>query len=202
MAVSGRVLDFGCGSRPYASYFSLASEYVGIEYDEKLGVHEHFIRDGVHFYGGRLLPFASNTFDVIVSFQVIEHVKCLEEIIGELMRVAKPGARFFLTLPLLWPEHEVPNDFRRYTRWGIRQLLEEAGLVVEWVEPLGTIYDVIIVLALDYLNTHPSRILSKLAFLLAPTLNLVSRVMNRLDRWATRSDRFCYLDLSIVATKP
>jgi hypothetical protein len=67
---------------------------------------------------------------------------------------------------------------------------------------LGTIYDVIIVLALDYLNTHPSRILSKLAFLLAPTLNLVSRVMNRLDRWATRSDRFCYLDLSIVATKP
>jgi SAM-dependent methyltransferase len=201
-SVTGRVLDFGCGSKPYEECLPSATEYVGVEYDKQLGESEHYLRDGVHFYGGCKLPFESNSFDVIVSFQVIEHVQLLEEALSELIRVAKPGARFLLTLPLLWPEHEVPADFRRFTRWGIEKLLLEVGLVVNQVKPMGTVYDVITVFWLDYMNTHQSRLLRKLAPLVATPLNLAARVLNRFDRWAVRSDRFCYLDLSIVAHKP
>ena len=202
LSVAGKVLDFGCGSEPYKKWFPSATQYVGVDYDKSLGDSEHYLRDGVHFYGGIKLPFDSNSFDVIVSFQVFEHVKLLDQALSELIRVAKPGARFLLTIPLLWPEHEVPDDYRRFTRWGVERLLLDAGLVLNRVQPMGTIYDVIAVFWLDYMNTHRFRLLRRFAPLVALPLNLFVRVLNRFDRWAGRSDRFCYLDLSIVAQKP
>ena len=74
--------------------------------------------------------------------------------------------------------------------------------MVDEVSPMGSIYDVIIVFWLDYMNTHSSRLLRLLAPIVASPLNILARALNSIDPWATRRERFCYLDLSIRATKP
>jgi 2-polyprenyl-6-hydroxyphenyl methylase / 3-demethylubiquinone-9 3-methyltransferase len=48
---------------------------------------------------GEPLPFESNTFDLVVSMDVIEHVLCPEPWLSELVRVTRPGGRVFLTTP-------------------------------------------------------------------------------------------------------
>lgn len=201
-AISGRILDFGCGSMPYATCFANAKHYTGIEYDRNLSPGKHYIKGNVFFYDGRKLPFPDNHFDAIVSFQVIEHVENLQDVLSELRRVSRPGAKLLFTGPLLWPEHETPYDFRRFTRWGAIQTLRGAGLAVDSVEPLGSIYDLLCVFLLDYLNTHRSTLARQSCRLISPAINLISTILNRLDPWASRSNRYCYLDLAMLARNP
>jgi SAM-dependent methyltransferase len=200
--LSGRILDFGCGSRPYMACFPDAREYIGVDYDSNLEIGSCYVKNNIYYYDGHNLPFPDNAFDAIVTFQVIEHVDNLHHSLQELQRVASPGATVLITGPLLWPEHETPHDFRRFTRWGIQQYVQRAGFLVEKVQPLGSVYDVLCVLLLDYLNTHRSFAVKKAISFLCPVINLISVVLNKLDPWAQRSDRYCYLDIAVIATKP
>lgn len=45
------------------------------------------------------LPFADESFDYVVSFQVIEHIKCDKEFVREVRRVLKKGGKFIVSTP-------------------------------------------------------------------------------------------------------
>lgn len=45
------------------------------------------------------LPFADESFDYVVSFQVIEHIKCDREFVREVHRVLKKGGKFIVSTP-------------------------------------------------------------------------------------------------------
>lgn len=83
------------------------------------------------------LPFRRGSFDLVVNTQVLEHVRDPQTVLRELARVLKPGGRLFLTAPQGWPEHQVPHDYFRFTRFALRHLLESAGFTVEELAPLG-----------------------------------------------------------------
>jgi SAM-dependent methyltransferase len=123
--VSGRILDFGCGSKPYKSLFGHASEYVGV--DLQVTGHDHQDSRIDVFYDGQTLPFADSQFDSVISFEVFEHVFNLPEILSEIHRVTRPGGKLLLSVPFAWNEHEIPYDFARYTSFGISHLLRGAG---------------------------------------------------------------------------
>jgi SAM-dependent methyltransferase len=199
--VSGRVLDFGCGSMPYAACFSGAQQYIGLEYDRDLVQGSHYVNGSIYFYNGSKLPFSDNQFDSIVCFQVIEHVEDLHSVLLELKRISRPNANILFTGPLLWPEHETPFDFRRYTRWGIAQVFELAGFEVSEIKPLGSVYDVVCVFVLDHLNTHRFIAARLFGRLICPCINLLSILLNKLDPWASRMNRYSYLDLGLVAIR-
>src|SRR4030095_7222138 len=110
--LSGRLLDFGCGQKPYKALFSHVSEYIGVDYDGE--GHSHINEDIDVFYDGKTLPFPDQYFDCILTSEVFEHIFNLEVMLTELNRVMKPGARILITPPLAWPEHETPVDFGRY----------------------------------------------------------------------------------------
>jgi SAM-dependent methyltransferase len=82
-------------------------------------------------------------FDHVLLTQVLEHLPEPAKVLKELHRVLKPGGTLWLTAPLFYAEHEKPYDFFRYTRFGIRHLLEAAGFRVreiDWLEGyLGTL---------------------------------------------------------------
>jgi hypothetical protein len=42
-----------------------------------------------------------------------------------------------IIVPTMWEEHQVPNDFYRFTRYGTKRLLEEAGFDIDQIRPLG-----------------------------------------------------------------
>lgn len=123
----GRLLDVGCGSKPYASDFQVA-EYVGLDIDtprtRSLGTADSYY-DGGHF------PFDSASFDSVLCNQVLEHVFNPDEFLEEIRRVLKPGGLLLMTIPFVWDEHEQPYDYARYSTFGLKALLEKHGFVVE-----------------------------------------------------------------------
>lgn len=126
--ITGDVLDFGCGSKPYESLFTAARRYVGV--DVEVSGHPHADSKVDVYYDGKRLPFDDAEFDAVVSFEVIEHVFNLDEALGEIHRVLKPGGMLLVTAPFAWDEHEAPYDFARYTSFGLRHVLDNAGFDV------------------------------------------------------------------------
>lgn len=129
--VRGRVLDAGAGTlcarrlvRPYAKeYRSLDARQTHPEID--------VVADIQH------IPMADEQFDAVVCLEVLEHVPDPEQALRELHRVLARGGRLVLSVPHLGYLHNEPDDYFRYTRHGIRTLLERAGFVVCEVVPAG-----------------------------------------------------------------
>ena len=118
--ISGRVLDVGCGKKPYKEFFHY-SDYIGLEIDSK-NTRQNSLAD--IFYNSKTFPFRDNTFDAIVLNQVFEHVFTPTTFFNEIYRVLKPGGRLLITLPFVWDEHEQPYDYARYTSFGIAHILK------------------------------------------------------------------------------
>ena len=80
-------------------------------------------------------PVPDNTYDVVVSSQVIEHVKKIWVWMKEVARVCKPNGLVITVNPVSWPYHEAPVDCWRAYPEGMRALYEDSGLDVllsEW----------------------------------------------------------------------
>ncbi|MBK6634942.1 MAG: class I SAM-dependent methyltransferase [Chitinophagaceae bacterium] len=139
--ISGKVLDFGCGAKPYAKYFIHAKEYIGLDI-EKSG-HSHEDEKIDVFYDGKKIPFDNDHFDAVFSSEVFEHIFNLEEILPEINRVLKPGGKLLFTCPFAWPEHEIPYDFARYSSFGIKAVVERQGFTVIEQYKTGHFFEVI-----------------------------------------------------------
>ncbi len=74
------------------------------------------------------LPFSDGVFDVVVSQEVLEHVRDPFRAMQEMRRVLKPGGLIYCQVPFVIGYHPGPTDFWRFTREGIRELIEQAGL--------------------------------------------------------------------------
>lgn len=123
--VGGNILDFGCGAKPYESLFLHAKSYTGV--DIEVSGHNHSDSKVDVFYDGKTLPFPDGSFDAVVSFEVLEHVFNIGDVLTEIARVLKPRGKFLLSIPFAWEEHEIPYDFARYTSYGIEHVLKQAG---------------------------------------------------------------------------
>ncbi len=133
-ALSGRLLDFGCGSKPYKSLFHV-DEYIGLDYYNEGHPHENELIDV--FYDGKTFPFEEGHFDSVLCSEVVEHIFNLPEILLELARVLKKDGLLLLTCPFVWNEHEVPFDFARYSQFALKSLLENAGFEIVNFEKSG-----------------------------------------------------------------
>jgi SAM-dependent methyltransferase len=78
-----------------------------------------------------IFPIADNAFDVVVSGQVIEHVRKIWRWVPELARVCKPGGLVITINPVSWEYHEAPVDCWRIYPEGMRALHADAGLTTE-----------------------------------------------------------------------
>lgn len=135
--VSGRVLDVGCGQKPYEFIFKEnTKEYIGLDFD-KANKKADYIGTALK------LPFKSNSFDTIISTQVLEHVEDPRLMINEINRVLKKGGNLILTAPMNYKLHEVPRDFYRYTRFGLNHLFESNGFQVIEIKQVGGFWRVI-----------------------------------------------------------
>ena len=123
--VSGNVLDFGCGSKPYEKLFKDATSYVGV--DMETTGHDHRDSKVDVYYDGKDLPFPDGQFDAVVSFEVFEHVFNLPEVLKEINRVTTDSGHLLISIPFAWGEHEEPYDFARYSSFGIAHILNQAG---------------------------------------------------------------------------
>jgi SAM-dependent methyltransferase len=75
-------------------------------------------------------PIADGSYDVVVSGQVLEHVRRIWTWMRELARVCRPGGTVVTVNPVNWPYHLAPVDCWRVYPDGMRALYEDAGLEV------------------------------------------------------------------------
>lgn len=114
-----RVLDFGCGTRPYQPWFVAAgAHYRGADID---AAHEVRIRkDGS-------LECADGEYDLVASFQVLEHVWNLDAYLGEARRALRADGWLLLSTHGAWLYHPHPGDYRRWTAEGLQREVEARG---------------------------------------------------------------------------
>lgn len=124
--IRGKILDFGCGSKPYKELFA-ATEYIGLEHDceqSRKNTKADFFYDGKHF------PFDNDSFDSIISTQVLEHVPNPIEVLNEMVRVLRQGGYLMISVPFVQEEHETPYDFYRFSPYAIQNMLNKTGLEI------------------------------------------------------------------------
>jgi SAM-dependent methyltransferase len=128
------LLDAGSGQGRYKEYFD-HTRYVGLDLAVGDKTWDYTGLDSVGDL--REIPFPENSFDAAVCVQTLEHVNDPFQVIGEIGRVLKPGGRFYLSAPQAWHQHQKPHDFFRYTSFGFNHLLQESGMRILEIRPMG-----------------------------------------------------------------
>jgi SAM-dependent methyltransferase len=191
----GSVLDAGAGRlthRPAVLQCPAVRGYSSIDYAPS---HPDLAARADLVQG---LPFADDAFDCVLCSQVLEHVAEPRSALAEIARVVVPGGTVLLSVPHLSFVHGAPQDYYRYTRYGIAHLLRRAGLEPVCVEAAGGL--------LSLLSTPAS-----MGLLLATNLDACPSPLRRLgaranraliagSRWAeARLDRERIFALNVIA---
>lgn len=200
----GPVMDVGCGDRSIATVLATGTEYIGVDYPATVAQGYPGLPDV--FGDAACLPFPDAMAGTVLLLDVLEHLTGPESAIGEAVRVLEPGGRLIVQVPFMYPIHDAPNDFHRWTRDGLGQLFHRHGLTiieersyghpVETAAALGAM-----ALAKSGLNALGQH---RIALLLVPLIVILVPVVN-VAGWllgnALPSDGFMPLGYRLVAQK-
>ena len=110
------VLDCGSGDRCFQDHRVINFEYCAFPLPDIFG-------------DGHKLPFKSNSFDLILSQAVIEHLYNPFTASSEIFRVLKPGGAVYAESAFMQPLHAVPYHFFNTTGWGLELLFKDFEIV-------------------------------------------------------------------------
>ena len=75
------------------------------------------------------LPFTDGEFDMVLCIEVLEHVLNPRKAMEEMRRVLKKGGTLILTTRFVYPIHDAPNDYWRFTKYGLQELVREWKMI-------------------------------------------------------------------------
>ena len=131
------ILDVGCGTGANLKMLATLGKAEGVDISPQA---VEFCRqrglDSVKLGAAEQLPFENDSFDIVTSLDVIEHLD--DDVAGlrEMRRVLRPDGHLLLFVPafmFLWGvQDDVSNHRRRYTLPSLLKAVEAAGFDVEW----------------------------------------------------------------------
>ena len=130
------ILDAGCGSGRNLEWLARFGSVTGLELSEDSLEYARGRRVGSIVAGSlEEIPLADQSFDLVTSFDVIEHVDD-RRALREIHRVLRPGGRLFVSVPaypFLWSEHDALNHHRRrYTTQTLLEAAHAANFTPRW----------------------------------------------------------------------
>jgi len=128
------VLDAGAGEGRHRKYFK-RGRYFAL--DARWG-DASWDYSGLDICGDLAgIPLRSASVDCVLCMVVLEHTRNPRDVLLEFARVLKLGGSLIMVLPFLWEEHQIPHDYFRFTRYGVRAIFEASPFRLELVSPLG-----------------------------------------------------------------
>lgn len=145
---SGKILDVGCGDGHFLEVAKNRGwQVTGTEFDPV--AVELCRKKGITIFSGALasLPLEGD-FDVITSFEVIEHIHNGVEDVQRIQALLRPGGLFYFTTPNFnslsrrclkgeWGVIAYPEHLTYYTRKTMHRLLTQHGLVKQKIKTTG-----------------------------------------------------------------
>ena len=194
---NGKILDVGCGSKPYEKLFSV-DEYIGLEYNSSKNIENKnvdYFNKADYLYSGGAFPFEDNFFNGVISTQVLEHVPDPRLFLIEINRVLKKDGLILISFPLMFYEHEKPYDFFRFTSFGIQKLLKETGFEIIEKKKLATSAKTLVHLSACYIAKNIKNIYLK--YFLISIINMTGLILFKI----LPKDTDYYSDMIILAKK-
>lgn len=132
-SITGKVLDFGCGSLQYNSVFTSAERIIGLDVKEAIKIFG--TQEDVVYYDGKDVPFMDETFDSVFSIECFLCINDYSYSFSEINRILRRGGVFLLTVPFAMPEMENELlDYNRFTKTRLKGELEKSGFEVLKIE--------------------------------------------------------------------
>lgn len=196
--ITGSVLDIGGGLSPFHDLVQ-SNEYTNIDQDASLNPT---------VVGNILaMPFSKNSFDSIICTEVLEHIAEPNMAIKEMHRVLKEKGYAYITVPMSWSLHYEPYDFYRFTKYGIKYLLEKEGFTVLKIHPIGGLVTTFVTRCINILYDFIVQVFSFIrlkrigilfATMIAFLLHLLNSTLFRICDVISKEDPF---DWAILARK-
>jgi SAM-dependent methyltransferase len=123
--LSGTVLDVGCAHCKPKAYLPPDAVYVGLDY-YSTAVDWYGTRPDI-FGDAQELPLLDESIEHALLLDVLEHLPDPQRCLSELNRVIKPGGTLTIHVPFLYPLHDEPLDFHRWTKHGLRNAATRNG---------------------------------------------------------------------------
>ncbi|MEK6891380.1 MAG: methyltransferase domain-containing protein [Nanoarchaeota archaeon] len=122
-----KLLEIGAGDRTLKKFLPGNIAYESLDFDPNYGKAFFKAKHDYHFDLDKgKLPVKTNSYDIIVCLETLEHTMYPQRVIDEMKRVAKADALFFIS---------IPNDYnillRLYYLFGKKHKMDEAFMVVE-----------------------------------------------------------------------
>lgn len=122
------ILEVGSGNSQLDSLIRPSNHLIKVDYpitNKRYSSTPDIFADAVK------LPVKGECMDAALLLEVAEHIAHDEDSIKEIYRVLKPSGVFYFSVPFIYPMHDQPYDFRRYTIHGLNNLLLENGFTIE-----------------------------------------------------------------------
>ena len=133
--LSGTVLDVGCAEGLPRRFLPADADYVGLDY-YSTATGWYGTRPDV-FGDAQSLPLTDASIDHALLLDVLEHIPQPDRCLAELNRVLKPGGSLTIQVPFLYPVHDAPLDFHRWTRHGLENAADRSGFDVSTALAIG-----------------------------------------------------------------
>lgn len=202
------LVDIGAGKSPYYSFFSKKiSDYVAVDIEASLpDCEQRNIRQVVGF--AEEIPLENLIADVVLANQVLEHVEDPVKSVSEIYRLLKPNGKFIGSVPHISSVHLEPYDYRRYTDFGVQQLLKDAGFTNIRIDQSGGVYSAAaLMIAMDWMlspraENEPQGFSMNRALLLSPIVGLMNVMGLLVDNILSSNKSRSFANLCWIAEKP
>lgn len=121
----GVVVDLGCGNMPYKSLIlaeGRVTKYISIDLEQS----DYYQNQPDLSWDGNTIPLPDESADILLATELFEHIENPVSLVKEIRRVLKKGGMLIGTTPFFWIIHEAPNDYRRFTPFGLQNILQQA----------------------------------------------------------------------------